>query len=112
LLIDLEERGLLDSTLVCWFTDFGRTPIINSASGRDHWASSGFAIMAGAGVPGGHVLGETTPDGGAVAKDEYLSEDLATTVYTKLGIPTELIADSPDGRPVRLIEGKPIKEWC
>lgn len=112
LLIDLEERGLLDSTLVCWFTDFGRTPIINSASGRDHWASSGFAIMAGAGVPGGHVLGETTPDGGAVAKDEYLSEDLATTVYTKLGIPTELIAQSPDGRPVRLIEGKPIKEWC
>lgn len=111
LLIDLEERGLLDSTLVCWFTDFGRTPIINSASGRDHWAASGFAIMAGAGVPGGHVLGSTTPDGGAVASDEYLTEDLATTVYTKLGIPTDLIAESPDGRPVRLIEGKPIKEW-
>lgn len=51
LLVDLESRGLLDSTLVCWFTDFGRTPIINSASGRDHWAVSGFAIMAGAGVP-------------------------------------------------------------
>lgn len=111
LLIDLEERGLLDSTLVCWLTDFGRTPIINSASGRDHWAASGFAIMAGAGVPGGHVLGSTTPDGGAVASDEYLTEDLATTVYTKLGIPTDLIAESPDGRPVRLIEGKPIKEW-
>ena len=111
LLIDLEDRGLLDSTLVCWLTDFGRTPIINSASGRDHWAASGFAIMAGAGVPGGHVLGSTTPDGGAVASDEYLTEDLATTVYAKLGIPTDLIAESPDGRPVRLIEGKPIKEW-
>jgi hypothetical protein len=111
LLIDLEERGLLDSTLVCWFTDFGRTPVINSASGRDHWAASGFAIMAGAGVPGGAVLGATTPDGGAVASDEYLTEDLATTVYTKLGIPTDLIAEAPDGRPIRLVEGRPIKEW-
>ncbi|TVQ01072.1 MAG: DUF1501 domain-containing protein [Planctomycetaceae bacterium] len=111
LLIDLEERGLLDSTLVCWLTDFGRTPIVNSASGRDHWSSSGFAIMAGAGVPGGHVLGETTADGGAVAKDEYFTEDLATTIYMKLGIPADLIAQSPDGRPIRLIEGRPIQEW-
>jgi uncharacterized protein (DUF1501 family) len=111
LLIDLQERGLLDSTLVCWLTDFGRTPIVNSASGRDHWSSSGFAIMAGAGVPGGYVLGETTADGGAVAKDEYLSEDIATTIYAKLGIPTDLIAHSPDGRPIRLIEGRPIREW-
>ncbi len=51
LLIDLEQRGMLDNTLVCWFTDFGRTPVVNSASGRDHWGSAGFAIMAGAGVP-------------------------------------------------------------
>jgi hypothetical protein len=111
LLIDLEQRGLLDTTLVCWLTDFGRTPIVNSASGRDHWASSGFAIMAGAGIPGGHVLGETTADGGAVAKDEYLSEDIATTIYLKLGIPIDLIANAPDGRPIRLIEGRPIREW-
>lgn len=111
LLIDLEERGLLESTLVCWLTDFGRTPIVNSASGRDHWSSSGFAIMAGAGVPGGQVLGETTADGGAVAKDEYFTEDLATTIYSKLGIPADLIAQSPDGRPIRLIEGRPITEW-
>ena len=64
LLIDLEERGLLDTTLVVWLTDFGRTPKINSASGRDHWASAGFAIMAGAGVPGGAVLGATDDEGG------------------------------------------------
>lgn len=111
LLIDLEERGMLETTLVCWLTDFGRTPTVNSASGRDHWSASGFAIMAGAGVPGGYVLGETTADGGAVAKDEYLSADIATTIYMKLGIPHDLIAHSPDGRPVRLIEGHPIKEW-
>lgn len=111
LLIDLEQRGLLETTLVCWLTDFGRTPIVNSASGRDHWSSSGFAIMAGAGVPGGHVLGETTPDGGAVAKDEYLSEDIASTIFAKLGIPTDLIVQSPDDRPIRLIEGRLIREW-
>ncbi|MCB9941168.1 MAG: DUF1501 domain-containing protein [Planctomycetaceae bacterium] len=111
LLIDLQERGLLDTTLVCWLTDFGRTPNINSASGRDHWATAGFAIMAGAGVPAGHVLGATDGEGGYVTKDEYWSDDIATTIYMKLGIPHELIAQAPDGRPIRLIEGKPIREW-
>ena len=84
LLIDLEQRGLLDSTLVLWLTDFGRTPVVNSASGRDHWSSAGFAIMAGAGIPGGHVLGATDADGGSVTKDQYLTDDIATTVYAKL----------------------------
>lgn len=111
LLTDLENRGLLASTLVVWLTDFGRTPKINSASGRDHWANTGFAMMAGAGVPGGSVVGATDDDGGMVAKDQYTSEDIACTIYSKLGIRTDLIATSIDGRPVRLIEGEPIKEW-
>lgn len=111
LVIDLEERGLLATTLVVWLTDFGRTPQINAASGRDHWASAGFAIMAGAGVPGGSIVGATDGDGGLVTKDEYLTDDIATTIYAKLGIPTDLIALAPDGRPVRLIEGREIKEW-
>ena len=111
LLADLEERGLLDTTLVLWLTDFGRTPKINSASGRDHWASSGFAIMAGAGIPGGSVLGATDDEGGRPIRNEYTTADIAATVYHKLGIPTDLIVPSPDGRPVRLIEGEPIREW-
>ena len=111
LLADLQDRGLLDSTLVLWLTDFGRTPNINSASGRDHWASAGFAIMAGAGVPGGAILGATDDEGGRPIRDEYTSEDIAVTVYEKLGMPHDLIAQSPDGRPVRLIEGHAIKEW-
>jgi hypothetical protein len=111
LLIDLEERGLLSTTLVIWLTDFGRTPPINAAGGRDHWASAGFAIAAGAGIPGGAVVGATDGEGGYVTKDEYHSEDIATTLYAKLGIPTDLIAHAPDGRPVRLIEGREIKEW-
>ena len=111
LLSDLEDQGMLQSTLVCWLTDFGRTPKINSASGRDHWSTSGFAIMAGAGVPGGYVLGATDDDGGKVVDGEYFSDDIATTVYMKLGIPHDLIAQAPDGRPARLIEGKPVREW-
>jgi hypothetical protein len=112
LIADLQQCGLLDNTLVIWLTDFGRTPQINSASGRDHWASAGFAVMAGAGVPGGQILGATDADGGYVVKDEYLTEDIAHTVYLKLGLPVDLIAHSPDGRPIRLIEGKPIREWA
>jgi hypothetical protein len=111
LLTDLQNRGLLETTLVVWLTDFGRTPNINSASGRDHWASAGFAIMAGAGIPGGAVLGATDDEGGKPIRDEYLTEDIAMTIYEKLGLPPDLTAQSPDGRPVRLIEGHPIKEW-
>src|SRR5205807_4797310 len=74
LLIDLEARGLLSSTLVVWLTDFGRTPKINSAVGRDHWASAGFAILAGAGIPGGAVLGKTDEEGAVPAHNEYFSE--------------------------------------
>jgi uncharacterized protein (DUF1501 family) len=112
LLTDLEERGLLDSTLVVWLTDFGRTPKVNSASGRDHWASAGFAIMAGAGIPGGAVLGRTDEEGGQPTRDEYYTQDIAATIYTKLGIPLDLITTTPDGRPIKLNEGgRVIREW-
>ncbi len=112
LLMDLADRGLLETTLVVWLTDFGRTPKVNSAGGRDHWASAGFAIMAGAGTPGGSVLGRTDEEGGRPTHDEYHSEDIAATVYTKLGIPLDLETTTPDGRPIRLNEGRVIREWC
>jgi uncharacterized protein (DUF1501 family) len=111
LLIDLEQRGLLESTLVVWLTDFGRTPKINSASGRDHWASAGFCVFAGAGIPGGSVLGATDDEGGRPIRNEYFTEDVVTTIYAKLGLPTDLHVHAPDGRPVRLVEGRLIKEW-
>lgn len=111
LLEDLEDRGMLDNTLVVWLTDFGRTPNINSASGRDHWASSGFAIMAGAGTPGGAVLGATDDEGGKAIRNEYKTNELAATIYHKLGLPIDLMTTAPDGRPIRLIEGEPIREW-
>jgi hypothetical protein len=111
LLIDLENRGLLESTLVVWLTDFGRTPKINSASGRDHWASAGFAIMAGAGIPGGSVVGRTDAEGGVPTDAEYFPEDVAATIYTKLGIPLDLITYTPDNRPIKLNDGRAIREW-
>jgi len=111
LLADLEAHGLLSTTLVLWLTDFGRTPKINSASGRDHWSTAGFILAAGAGVPGGTVVGRTDGEGGHPTADEYLTEDLAATVYTKIGIPLDSIHYTPDGRPMRLNEGRVIKEW-
>jgi uncharacterized protein (DUF1501 family) len=111
LLTDLDVRGLLDTTLVVWLTDFGRTPKINAAAGRDHWATAGSIMMAGAGVPGGHVLGRTDDEGGRPTHDEYRTEDIGATVYSKLGIPLDLITHTPDGRPVQLNEGRPIREW-
>lgn len=111
LLIDLEERGLLDSTLVVWATDFGRTPKINSASGRDHWASAGFVIAAGAGIPGGTVVGRTDDEGGVPTRDEYFTRDLGATIFSKLGISPDLILQAADGRPMLLNEGRVIKEW-
>lgn len=111
LLIDLEDQGLLDTTLVVWMTDFGRTPKINSASGRDHWASAGFVVMAGAGIPTG-VLGATDNQGERPTRNEYTADDVAATIYSKLGLPLDLVLQAPDGRPVRLIEGHPIREWA
>lgn len=111
LLIDLEQRGLLDSTLVVWMTDFGRTPKINPAIGRDHWASAGFVVMAGAGVPGGLVIGETDAEGGVPKSQEYFTESIVATMYHKLGLPLDLTVQANDGRPVRLLEGEPVKEW-
>jgi hypothetical protein len=112
LFADLEDRGLLDSTLVVWLTDFGRTPKINAASGRDHWSSAGFAIMAGAGVPGGSVIGKTDGEGGRPTTDPYYPADVAATVYTKLGIPLDTMFETNDGRPMQLLpEGRVIREW-
>jgi len=111
LLIDLQDRGMLDSTLVVWLTDFGRTPQINAASGRDHWATAGFALMAGAGIPGGAVLGKTDPQGGQAIQDEYFPEDVAATIYHKLGVPLDLTLPTMDGRSIRLNEGKLIRQW-
>ncbi|CAN5162429.1 DUF1501 domain-containing protein [soil metagenome] len=111
LLQDLFDRGLLDSTLVVWFGDFGRTPRVNAAAGRDHWASAGVACMGGGGVRTGEIVGETDAQGETVLDLPVGPQDLAATIYHTLGVPLHTWYRTPDGRPVELVpEGKPVKQ--
>ncbi len=111
LLEDLSERGLLDSTLVLVLGEFGRTPKINKGGGRDHWSNAMSVMMAGAGTPGGTVVG-ATDRAGYSAVDRVLSpENFASTVYTKLGINPDQALYTPQGRPVHLVsDPTPIQE--
>jgi uncharacterized protein (DUF1501 family) len=111
LLQDLHDRGLLDSTLVVWFGDFGRTPKINPSAGRDHWASAGVACLGGGGVKRGEVVGATNPLGEFVIDSPVTPQDLAATIYHTLGIPLHTWYRTQDGRPVELVpEGKSVKQ--
>src|SRR5579884_2521150 len=110
LLSDLHERGLLESTLVVWFGDFGRTPKVNPSAGRDHWATAGVACLGGGGVRTGEVVGATNPLGEFVLDSPVTPADLAATIYHALGIPLHTWYRTPDGRPIELCpEGKPVK---
>jgi len=111
LIEDLEQRGLLDSTLVLVLGEFGRTPKINPGAGRDHWANAMSVMMAGAGTPGGVVVG-ATDRAGYSAVDRVLSpENFVSTVYTKLGINPDQILYTPLGRPTHLVsDPTPIRE--
>jgi hypothetical protein len=99
---DLEERGMLDETLVVVMTEFGRTPKINSVGGRDHWPNCFSAALAGGGVPGGAVIG-ASDDLGEFVKDQPVTpSDMAATIYTLLGIEPELELQTADGQPIRI----------
>ena len=111
LLEDMHQRGLLEETLVCFVTEFGRTPIINKWGGRDHWTNAYSIVFAGAGVPGGQVIGATDRVGGEVVDAPHTPEDYAETIYRKLGIRTGLNLKGPGDRPVEFTpNGKPIEE--
>jgi uncharacterized protein (DUF1501 family) len=109
LLEDLKDRGLLESTLVVWMGDFGRTPQINVNQGRDHWASVGNVIFAGGGTKRG-VVGATDGEGGNCVRNQYFTEDVAATLYQQLGVPLDTVFTTPDGRPIHFWVGKPIPE--
>lgn len=101
LLEDLEARGLLATTLVIATGEFGRTPEINSAGGRDHHAQAWSALLAGAGVPGGHVLGATDHTGREVTDSPATPEDLARTVRQILKLDAEPWTRAASGRVIR-----------
>jgi hypothetical protein len=105
LLVDLERRGLAASTLVVWMGDFGRTPTINANDGRDHHPAAWTAVLAGAGIRGGVVHGETDALGSRVVKDAVTVPDLLATIATPLGLDPADMAQSPAGRPIMLTDG-------
>ena len=108
---DLDERGLLDETLVCFVTEFGRTPKLNKFQGRDHWTNAYSIALAGAGVRGGRTIGRTDRDGGFVQDRPYTPDDFAATVYEFLGIDRQQPIYTPDNRPVYLAaEGEFMSE--
>ncbi len=111
LLDDLEERGLLDSTLVLWMGEFGRTPKINADTGRDHWPNCFSVLMAGGGVRGGQVVGASDSIGAYPTERPTTPADIHATVYAALGYDVKNISyQSSDGRPVALTEGTPMTE--
>ncbi|TWT42774.1 DUF1501 domain-containing protein [Botrimarina hoheduenensis] len=110
LLRDLRERGMLDSTLVVWLGEFGRTPKINARGGRDHYPKAFSAWLAGCGVRGGQVIGATDEQGAQVIEQPVSPKDLHQTIYAALGIDADYENTSSTGRPIRLVdEGTPIE---
>ena len=111
LLDDLSERGLLDETLVGVMGEFGRTPTINSAGGRDHWGSVFSVALAGAGVPGGGVIGASDARGGMPADRPVRPPDLAATIFQLLGISPDHEFRDPFDRPLSVVSGgRPLRE--
>lgn len=111
LLDDLQERGLLDSTLVVWMGEFGRTPKINADAGRDHWPGCYSVLLAGGGIRGGQVIGASDSTG-AYPKDRPLQPaDIHATMFAALGYDAQHLSyQGPDGRPMPLSEGTVISE--
>jgi len=111
LLQDLSDRRLLETTLVVCLSDFGRTPKVNPSAGRDHWSTASIALLAGAGLKLGAVVGETNALAEQPVEAPYFTEDLAATIYNRLEIPPNTTHKTPDGRPVQVnYDGHLIRE--
>lgn len=102
---DLDERGLLDETLVIAMGEFGRTPKLNTNGGRDHWPRVFSVVLAGAGIPGGQIVGSSDRTGESPAERPITPADLAHTIYQLLGIDPDQELCAPDGRLVRINQG-------
>jgi hypothetical protein len=105
LISDLDERGLLDSTLVMVTSEFGRTPKINGTGGRDHWPRVFSVGLAGGGIQRGLVYGSSDALGGEPEEDMVGIQDLATTVYNQLGITGDKELMAPGDRPIEIVDG-------
>jgi uncharacterized protein (DUF1501 family) len=106
---DLAARGRLDSTLVVFLTEFGRTPRINKDGGRDHWGPAGSLFFAGGGAAGGQVIGATDKQAAYPISRGFSPADVAATIYRALGIAPETLLHDQLNRPMAVLPaGEPI----
>lgn len=117
LIRELKQRDLLDETMVVCGGEFGRTPQINPVGGRDHWPHGFSVALAGGGIQGGRVIGETSPEPNLESKralenlvDPHPVADVHATIFDAMGIEYGLELDTPIGRPMKICEGQPIKQ--
>src|SRR2546425_1158632 len=110
LLDDLEQRGLLETTLVLWMGEFGRTPRINENASRDHWPQCYTTLLAGGGVKRGFVHGASDKNGMYPAENPVRPDDLAATIFYLLGIDPHTEVRAVGNRPVLISEGKPVMD--
>jgi hypothetical protein len=104
LIQDLRSTGLLESTLIVWMGEFGRTPQINSNAGRDHWPQTWCAVLAGGGIQGGQILGSSDSKGYEITNAPVSVPDLYATLCKCLGIDDSKYNSSPLGRPIRITD--------
>lgn len=112
LIEDLSQRGMLDDTLVACVAEFGRTPKVNMAGGRDHWPQCFTTYFAGGGVQGGRAVGASDPIGAVPADRPTPPADIAATIFHSLGFDLETELPGPSGRPFPLVDfgSEPVKE--
>jgi uncharacterized protein (DUF1501 family) len=105
LIRDLDNRGLLKSTLVMVSSEFGRTPKVNKNNGRDHWPRVFSVLLAGGGIKEGQVYGASNAFASEPEEDPLTVEDLTTTVYNQLGIVGDKELMAPGDRPIEIVNG-------
>jgi uncharacterized protein (DUF1501 family) len=110
LMSELQDRGLLESTTILWISEFGRTPVINSNAGRDHFPAAWSCVFAGGGIRGGQAYGRTSADGMKVEENEVAIGDVLATLCAALGVPPDRENITPSKRPIKIAEGKPIRD--
>lgn len=111
LMRDLEERGLLDETLVVTMSDFGRTPRVNGNAGRDHWTFCYTIMLSGAGIRGGSVYGASDAQASYVKDNPVSTGDICASIYHCLGIDPDMTVPDRSGRPHPIANGgQPIRE--
>ena len=110
LIRDLDQRGLLQSTLVCIGSEFGRTPKINGTAGRDHWPKVFSVVMAGGGIKGGIVYGSSNATAAEPEDDPLTVEDWAPTIYDRLGIVADKELMAPGDRPIEIVDGGQVRK--